>query len=374
MRAAWAWAVQHGAFDLLHQASWAVWYFFDLRNLYREYVQMFENAETAIHNAVTAQPDRSERAIALQQLRVLRGFSGIRLGRVEDMRAVLRESVLALQRHTAPQVLADALWVYGLLSWLCGDFETAAQVLQEGVKVNRELAQPWQVGLSLAALGAVRHDQGSYAEAYALLRESVQVCQAVGVPRNTTFAVGLLARTAQALGRVEDLPPLLHEQLRLAIEMNDRSAIAFALEHLGLSLQSEGRATEAAQHFQPAIDHYFDLGDLWSASRVLNYAGQLALSQQQTAAARQIFTQARQAALEGNVPPNALEAVLGLAEVAAQDGQPAVALDLIENVLRDPASSQATRDRAVQLQADLARRDNESATRSSGGGYSDSCA
>ena len=100
--------------------------------------------------------------------------------------------------------------------------------------------------------------------------------------------------------------------------MNDRSASAFALEHLGLSLQAEGRTAEAGQHFQQSIAHYLDLGDLWGASRVLNYAGQLLLSQKEWPEARRLFTQARQTASEGSVQPNALDAMLGLAEVAAR--------------------------------------------------------
>lgn len=332
-----------------------MWYFFDLHNLYREYVQMFQQAEAALERVIAAQPGRVELTIALHQLRVLRGFSGIRLGQIEDMRLLVRESVLVLQQHNAQAVLTDALWVYGLLSWLSGEFETAAQVLQESIALNRELGQLWQVGLSLAALGAVRHDQGHPAEAYALLKESVNVCQQVGVPRNTTFAVGLLARTAQALGYHEDLPPLLREQLRLAIEMNDRSAAAFALEHLGLARQAEHHTSEACEYIQQAIAHYLDLGDLWSASRTLNYAGQFELSLTRCAEARQFFTRARQAAIEGHVPPNALDAMLGLAEVNIHEGRVAEALDLIDQVLNDPVTTPATRDRAGQLRDTLLR-------------------
>jgi predicted ATPase/transcriptional regulator with XRE-family HTH domain len=353
VRAAWAWAVAHGAIEELQRATWAVWYFFDLRNLYREYVEMFMRAEAVVQREIAAQPDRIEAEITLHQMRVLRGFSGIRLGQIEDMRALLRESVFALQRRNAVTVLADALWVYGLLSWLCGDFETAVQTLLESLDLNRKLGQPWQIGLTLAALGAVHHDQGHYPEAYALLQDSVSVCQAVGVPRNTTFAVGLLARTAQALGHNEDSLPLLHQQLQLAIEMNDRSAVGFALEHLGLSLQAAGRVAEAGQHFQQAIAHYLDLGDLWSASRVLNYAGQLLLSQRQWPEARQTFGQALRTATEGNVQPNALDAVLGLAEVNGHSGDCEAALKLIGHVLQHAASAQAARDRADQLRVDL---------------------
>lgn len=346
VREAWARAVERAAIDQLRRAAWAVWYFFDLRNLYREYVQMFLRAEAVIQREIAARPDRVELTIALHQLRVLRGFSGIRLGQIEDMRLLVRESVLVLQQHNAQAVLTDALWVYGLLSWLSGEFDTAAQVLQESIALNRELGLLWQVGLSLAALGAVRHDQGHPAEAYTLLKESVTVCQQVGVPRNTTFAVGLLARTAQALGYHEDLPPLLREQLRLAIEMNDRSAAAFALEHLGLSLQAQGRAPEARRHFQQSIATYADLGDLWSLSRVSNYAGELALDQQHWPEARQLFAQAWQAAVEGNVRLNALDALLGMATLNLRMAQCEDALTLACFVRSDSNSRPDAQQRA----------------------------
>jgi Tfp pilus assembly protein PilF len=95
------------------------------------------------------------------------------------------------------------------------------------------------------------------------------------------------------------------------------------------------------------------LGDLWSASRVLNYAGQLLLNQRQWPEARQTFRQALRTATEGNVQPNALDAMLGLAEVNVHSGDCEAALKLIGHVLQHAASAQVARDRADQLRVDL---------------------
>jgi tetratricopeptide (TPR) repeat protein len=244
--------------------------------------------------------------------------------------------------------------VAGLLAWLSGDFETAAGALREALDLNRALDRPWQVAFSTVVLGAVRHEQGSYADAHALLTEGLRLCRSVGVARNTAFALGLLLRTAHALGRGDEFEPLMRAQLQAAAEMNDRSAEAFILENLALALQAGPDPAQARGHFDASIQHYQDLGDRWSAARVLGYLGQFELAQGCAPEAERRFAHALRSALAAEALPLALDALAGLAEVYAARGEAERARSAAAHVLAHPAAGQAARERAARFAGDEA--------------------
>jgi predicted ATPase/DNA-binding XRE family transcriptional regulator len=354
LRAAWNWAATHGLVGPVRRAAWAFWYFLDLRNLYREVADSFGRAEQALVSTQALSSGEAE--IAIAQIRTWRAFAGFRLGLVSEGRRLLAESMPVLRRQAAWAELADALWVDGLLSWLSGDFGDAAQSLEESLTINQALARRWQLVFVPLVLGAVRHEQGVYAEAYVLLRTGLDRCLELGVPRNTAFALGLLARTVRVLGYQDDLHVLMAEHLRLAAEMDDRSAMAFVMENMALAIQSGDDPEAARLYLRQAADIYVDLGDMWSASRTLSYAGQFELSQGNVAEARQHFRRALQTAQAGQSDTNLLDALVGLAEVAARQDAGPLTYALALTVGQHPASNQSARDRAARLTGDLAGR------------------
>ena len=352
LRAAWNWAATHGLVESVRRAAWAFWYFLDLRNLYREVADSFGRAEQALVSTQALSSGETEVAIA--QIRTWRAFAGFRLGQVSEGRRLLAESLPTLRRRETQAELADALWVYGLLSWLSGEFGDAARGLEESLALNLVLKRRWQLAFVPLVLGAVRHEQGAYGEAYVLLRTGLDRCLELGVPRNTAFALGLLARTVHVLGHRDDLQVLMAEHLRLATEMDDRSAMAFVMENMALAIQSGDDPEAARLYLRQAVDIYVDLGDMWSASRTLNYAGQFELGQGNVAEARLHFRRALQTAQAGQSDTNALDALAGLAEVAARQDAGAQAWALALTVHQHPASSQSARDRAARLTIALA--------------------
>lgn len=357
LRGAWNWAVAHALVHPLQQAAWALWYFVDMRNMYREEASLFLRAEQALQALQTSRGAGDPMLeVTLGQIRTWRAFAGFRLGQVDEGRRLLGDSLSVFRRHGAQAELADALWVYGLLGWLSGEFDDAAQALRESLALNQSLARPWQVAFVPVVLGAVRHDQGAYSEAYALLRQGLDLCLALGVPRNIAFALGLLARTVRVLGYHDDLQGLMSEHLRLATEMEDHSTFAFVLENLALAIQAGDDPEAARQYFGQAIDHYVELGDLWSASRTLSYAGQFELAQGAVAEAQRCFHRSFETAMGAQSDANAMDALVGLAEVKCQQNADELALQLALTVFGHPASSQPAKDRAERLRAELTGR------------------
>ena len=146
------------------------------------------------------------------------------------------------------------------------------------------------------------------------------------------------------------------EHLRRAKEMKDRSTFAFVLENLALAIQAGDDPEAARQYFGQAIDHYVELGDLWSASRTLSYAGQFELAQGAVVEAQKCFRRSLETAMGAQSDANAMDALVGLAEVNCHQNADELALKLALTVLKHPASSQPAKDRAEQLRAELTRR------------------
>jgi len=352
LRAAWAWAVEQVDVQQIRQAAFPLWYFLDLPGLYEERIRMWRSAEIALGRLDGAETS-ADIKVVLSDLRLWRAFAYLRVGRASEIDAIMADSLAVLRAANALPELANGLWMYGLLNWLSGHFEIAACTTEESIALNRTLQRPWQIGYATMILGAIRHEQGAYHEAYGLLNEALTIQQKLGVPRNIIYTLALLTRTALVLRRGAALRPRLTEVLRGAAEVNDLSAIAFLNDHLGLIEQTDGHSEAARQHFQQALRYYEELGDRWDAARVFLHLGQLELRLDQIAAAQQYFAQALKAATEAQVQPYAMESLLGIAELHARLAQHTSALKLAVHVRQHPASSQAVKQQADQLCAEL---------------------
>lgn len=354
IRAAWNFAVEHGEMNLIGNTAWAIWYFFDLQNLYREYIEMLLKAEKAVEQQRTSSEGASiDLELVLSRLRTWRAFAAIRVGGINEALPLLDGCIDYLRHSNDQPALCDALWVAGLLRWLSGEFAPAAAALRESLAIVDSLALQWQKSLALTIYGAVLHELGDYHQAYHFLKQALALSQELGIPRHTTFAIGLFLRTTQALGYPEDVEKIMRKHLQLATEMDDRSAMAFALENLALVAQAQANLEEARRSFQTATQLYITLGDFWSASRALVSSANFERAQHQSAAARQLYAQAAQTALDAQSYPNALDALLGLAELSAQETAFETACILACHALHHPASTQATKAQAARLKAEV---------------------
>lgn len=355
IRQAWGWLVTQGAADWLLRLAWPLWYFFELRNAFQEGEALFQQGQEALR---TRQRTDSEPLLtsAWAALLTHQAFFAFRQGRTEQALSWLTAAVAQLRRDSAAAALIDALWAYGAVCWFLGKFEAAATALHEALTLSRTHPLPWQQAVNPTFLGIVLYEQGAYTESYQLLHEGLTLARALGDPRPIAFAGSFLSRTAQALGRYGEMMELLHEGLRLARESGDRFGMGVALEQLALGSHALGQLTEGSQFLAEGVQLYREIGDSWSLARLLTYAGNLALEQGDHTAAEQAFREALHLAVEANVPPNALDALVGLAALRTQQGDDLAALVLVETVLHHPAATQVARQRTRQLQQALTAR------------------
>ena len=315
---AWEWAAQQQKVSRLRAASWPFWYSFELRGTYQEGEDALKRAETILKGSLTnrgTEPD--ELIILCARLQALRAFFSFRCGRNDEAVAALTQAIAILRQHHDEDALADALWTYGALCWVAGQFATGADALREALTLSNKFERPWPIIVNRIFLGIVLHELGQYDEAYSLLSEGLAQAQNLGDPRPITFATSFLSRTAQALGRTEEMIALLQAGLQQAVAMNDRFAIGLSCEQLGQVALLGGQPEEAFSYFGQSIAIYRDTGDNWSLARVLNHRADAHMQTGDWAPAEADYREALATAVASETWPFALQALHGLARIFA---------------------------------------------------------
>lgn len=232
------------------------------------------------------------------------------VGQYDQARETLQRS-LALKREAgAPRPIANSLTNLALLLQRQGDNETARHYLQESLAIAEEFGNQTEIGACLANLGLVDVGLGSYASAAALLQRALAIQEQVGNRTRMAIALNNLGDVANHLGNYAEGIAYLRQSLAIKEEMGNQRGMTFSLVHLGHA--------------------YLALGQREEARRC--YARTLALAQ------------------ELAMPPLLLAALVGWAQLMAQEDDAVGAVALLQLPLHHPAAWQRVRDEAAGVE------------------------
>ena len=359
IRLAWIWALAHDQIELLGEAAQSQWYFFELLNYYREGEAVFARATDAVRRDLQeqktelAQEKRRKYVGALAQFLMHQAYFAMRLGRVDEAEALYLDSISSLRSVDDPEALARALSYYAFLNWSTGRLDQARDLLQECLPLSRDHGSPWQIALFTGFLGNVAHERGEYELSYRLLGEALERSQVIGDPRLIGYMSAYLGRAALKLKRIAEIEGILREGARITRESGDRFCYGLILEQLALAAHARGDFISAEILFEASANLFEEMEDAWYLSHVLTSWGDLKLSLGELSSAAEHFRQAIRTSLEAQTLPVALNALLGLARVYAQEDDAEYALEIAIRVLEHPASSQDARTNAKLIQHNM---------------------
>jgi tetratricopeptide (TPR) repeat protein len=145
--------------------------------------------------------DRSQIARGLNSLAVAR----LNLGDVDGSRRLLEEAIsISRDESSLRSRLATALSNLGMLETDAGAPQTAVQVLQEALQLDRELGDPWGVACDRVNLVAALLMSGRVQQAYDDLRAVVDEILSLNDVELTVNVIELLAMLRGEMG--DDLP------------------------------------------------------------------------------------------------------------------------------------------------------------------------
>jgi predicted ATPase/class 3 adenylate cyclase len=196
---------------------------------------------------------------------------------------------LSRDGSTTPRVRAKALYGAAVLAFTQGDYDQAAGLAEEALRLYREAANQHGVALALNLVGVVARNQGDYARAAALLEESVAIARGLedrwplGEALNM---LGVLARRQRDHARAK---ALLTEALALWRAVGDKDGLATCLGHLGVIARTEGDYARAQQLHEESLALRRELGDRVALISSLTSLGTIAMNLGDYPYARTLF-------------------------------------------------------------------------------------
>jgi tetratricopeptide (TPR) repeat protein len=375
LRPAWEWAVEQGKVAEVRGALRSLSWFYEVRGWLQEGEAVFRRAAEAFGGGPHPPPPSPiptgegervrpspvaagegsgvrasvEQIAALGHLLAHHGWFCLRQGRHGQAQASLQRGLELLRTIDDPVALADTLTALGMATHLIGDSAAARPILTEGLALGRALADDWVLVLCLGGMAMATHSLGEYEEAERLARECLAIARRSGNPRGIVFAISTFSLAAAARGLHAEAQALLRESLELSSTAGDYWGIGNVFSQIGSVARAQGAYATAQYCFRESIAMFREIGDYWSVTRALINLGETSAAIGEGAEARRAYSDAWRMANDAQTVPAALDALMGLAALAAKEQAAGLALELCSYVLSHPLSARAVRARAEQL-------------------------
>jgi DNA-binding CsgD family transcriptional regulator/Tfp pilus assembly protein PilF len=128
-----------------------------------------------------------------------------------------------------------------------GDMQRATTLLEEVLKLYREVANKWGVSYALVHLGMVFLSRGDYAGAARYFEEALAISREIGYRLSGYISLYGLALTSRVRGDHERAGKQYIEGLELAVEAGDKANAAYCLEGLAGLIGERGEPDRAAR-------------------------------------------------------------------------------------------------------------------------------
>ena len=294
-----------------------------------------------------------EQIAAFGHLLAHHGWFCLRQGRHGQAQESLQRGLALLRTLDDPIALADTLTALGMVTHLVGDSAAAHETFREGLALGRALADDWVLVLCLGGLAMAAHALGEYEQAEQLARECLAIARRSGNPRGIVFAISTFSLAAAARGLHAEAQALLRESLELSSAAGDYWGIGNVFSQIGAVARTQGAYATAQYCFRESIAMFREIGDYWSVTRALINLGETSAAIGDGAEARRAYGDAWHMANDAQTVPAALDALMGLAALAAKEQATGPALELAGYVLSHPLGARDVRAHAERLHQTL---------------------
>jgi predicted ATPase/Tfp pilus assembly protein PilF len=256
VRTAWSWAVERKRVYDLFKATRGLYWFAWLRNSHRE-------CEQALREAVASLRDiepTNENEVALGEALSFQGAMNIWLGRKQQARELLPESVAILRRLDARRELGVAVGALGWAAYTQQDWDTAKPLLQEAAGLDEESGQYEYQAFMLNLLGAMAYTLGQYAESEDWHRQALRLGRKIGDQRTIAHSLAGLGEIALTLGEFVKARRFYERSLAVARAHELRAFTIGALNQLGKVANATGELEAAGSYLYESLAIARDYG------------------------------------------------------------------------------------------------------------------
>jgi tetratricopeptide (TPR) repeat protein len=176
------------------------------------------------------------------------------LCRPDQWRACLLESLRAYQAVGDEWGIGQARAELGRVSLMDREFETAQQVLEEAIVMDRRAGNPWNIATTLRSLGDAALCQGDPTRAGAYYAESLALFQDLGDRVRQAPVLRSLGHVARAGGQHELARHYYRRALLLGQEVSSEPTVAWCLSGLAGLAIAEGIPDRGAILFGTVVE------------------------------------------------------------------------------------------------------------------------
>jgi non-specific serine/threonine protein kinase len=200
-------------------------------------------------------------------------------GYVMEGRGVLDELLsLAQGINVAATVRAKALNGAGVLAGNQGDYDRQTAILEESLKLYKELDDKPGIAQSINNLGSIAYSQGDYARAEAQYTESLSLRREIGDSWGIANSLNNLGGVAFSQGDCERALSLHSESLNLRRTLGDKRGISMSLNNMGEVAQQQEDYRRAAALYAESLSIRKELGDRFFIVSSLHNLAEVACS------------------------------------------------------------------------------------------------
>jgi tetratricopeptide (TPR) repeat protein len=385
LMAAWRWALEQKDEPLLGRFIDGLWAYLDDRGLYRDGLDLFERALAT----APPEPDTEEGVRVWTYLRLAAGFFHQRLGQypqarrhyerslqtyrrladlaqcghclyylgavagnsgqLEDALNYLQEALAINQRLESDRRVANTLTKMGSVLELMGRYEDAEQTLRQALALKRESGQPIGIAISLNNLALALWRTGHYDEAETRFREALAINREIGNPGSEAYCLSNLGRVFITRGEYRQAEASLQESLALEQTVQNKRHTASVLNNLGLVSHLLGNGEMAQAYLAQSLVLAHETGNRREATYARLTLARILLDDGDVEGAARSLRRTLQSALDLQLTPLALAALVQAVRLLISRGETARAANVLQLPLHHPAAWHQTRAEARVL-------------------------
>ena len=199
------------------------------------------------------------------------------------------EMALAKRNEASPLALAKVLNGAGILAWNQSDHLAARSLLEDGLRIYRELGDKRMIARLLGNIGVVVEDNGDYLAAHDLLEESLGIYRELGDNVGIAPALNNFGNLLMYLGRYDEARAIFEETVAFFRELGESRGIAIALHNLAMPITARGDFELARTLREESLVIFRQLGDERNTAYVLESLGDISAQEGKYAEAYSLF-------------------------------------------------------------------------------------
>lgn len=360
LRAAWSGALEQNQLELIYTHAYNISKFFYLTGLFREGLALIENAlarsvegipndalqmlraeflerlaryeeASGIIETLLAQPDLDLTLIARAYLRA--AWIDYWTGHLVQGRAHAQRTVSAAIAKHAPTLLADALYVAGLIEQSSADTTAARSYYQHALGLYRAQHNRYGECSALVNLADIGVDDNALDDALEFGEKALALATQIGKRFDQAAAHIILGSLSYTLDEPQQSASHYASSLRLFREMGNGTGECIALRDLGMAAYQRGDAAQAQHYATEALRVAQEVGSIYREGLAQTTLGQAYWLAGRVTEAERAFLRALELLTNAERGHLALDALAGLVRVAQARGDAPLARERLDELL-----------------------------------------